>query len=148
MGRHQVDLSISVCCVHTCVHAHAHGCSVFTCSGVCTDTHTESLFHKERTRVELLPGARTGGRTAWEFAVDVYMLCTHRPPTGPTVHTGTAAQCPWQPGLGGFGGEGIHGCAWLRPCAVCLKLPTLLVSSTPVCSKNVKGWSIVLGRKG
>lgn len=122
IGRHQVDLSISVCCVHTCVHAHVHGCSVFTCSGVCTDTHKESLFHKEGTRVELLPGARTGGRTAWEFAVDVYALCARGRPAGPTVRTGPLPSVTRQPGLGGFVGEGTHGCAWLRPCAVRLKL--------------------------
>ena len=61
MGRNQVDLSISVCCVHTRAHALP---MVAVCSDVqvCVHIHTRRVYSiKKKLGVEPLPGARVGG---------------------------------------------------------------------------------------
>ena len=130
MGRHQVDPSVSVRRVHTRVHARAHGCRVFACAGVCTDTHMERLFHQEGTRVELLPGQEQG-----EDSLGVCGGCTR------CVHVdeqqdllyaqGPRPSVTWQRDWGAWGRRDAWTCMAEALCCPPEPVPALLISCAP-----------------
>ena len=111
MGRTQVDLSIAarVC---TCVHPLTPMVAVCSHVQACAHTHTESLFHKAETQSGAVAGGKSGGRTVWEFAEDVYTLL-HLTWARPTVRSGSPAQGHVAARMGvesgGEGCVGVHG---------------------------------------
>ena len=128
MGRNQVDLSISVRCVHTRAHTVP---MVAVCSDVqvCVQIHTWRVYSiKKKLRVEPLPGAGAGGRTVWEFAVDVYTLL-HLTWARPTVRTGNPAQGHVAAGMGvESGGEDTWTCAAESLCCLPETVPAFSIA--------------------